>query len=114
MTGAATTNHLKLGESERPIDEAIEHDLFGQALEYTEQRPLPPTVFIIFGANGDLTKRKLIPALYNLASSRHLPEQFHIIGVDCVPMSTREFRDKIHQDLHELTARPIDLSLIHI
>ena len=111
MTGAATTNHLKLGESERPIDEAIEHDLFGQALEYTEQRPLPPTVFIIFGANGDLTKRKLIPALYNLASSHHLPEQFHIIGVDCVPMSTQEFRDKIHQDLHELTARPIDLKV---
>jgi len=53
-------------------------------------KKLPPTIFIIFGAIGDLTKRKLIPALYNLVSNQHLPEEFAVIGVDCVPMSTEE------------------------
>jgi len=69
---------------------------------------LPPTVFVIFGANGDLTKRKLIPALYNLASSQHLPDQFAVIGVDCIPMTTDEFRLKIQRDIQELSSRPID------
>jgi len=35
---------------------------------------------VIFGAGGDLTKRKLFPALYNLAQSKLLPQQFAIIG----------------------------------
>jgi len=52
----------------------------------------PPTLFVIFGAQGDLTKRKLIPALYNLAASHHLPEEFAILGVDGLAMNTEEFR----------------------
>ncbi len=55
----------------------------------------PPTLFVIFGAQGDLTKRKLIPALYNLAASRHLPQEFAILGVDGVDMSLEDFRTKI-------------------
>ncbi len=45
------------------------------------QQNLPPTIVAIFGASGDLTKRKLIPALYNLFLDRQLPEKFTIIGV---------------------------------
>src|SRR6185436_2689212 len=38
-------------------------------------------VLVIFGASGDLTHRKLLPAIYNLAESGHLPEQFAVLGV---------------------------------
>jgi glucose-6-phosphate 1-dehydrogenase len=67
----------------------------------------PPTLFVIFGAQGDLTKRKLIPAICNLAASHHLPQEFSILGVDGVLMNTDEFREKIRRDLHELPSRPI-------
>jgi glucose-6-phosphate 1-dehydrogenase len=44
--------------------------------------PMPaPTTVVIFGASGDLTQRKLIPALYTLFAEQHLPEQFAVIGV---------------------------------
>ena len=38
-------------------------------------------VMIIFGASGDLTKRKLIPALYNLYKDNRLPEGFAVLGI---------------------------------
>ncbi|MDH4361997.1 MAG: hypothetical protein OEW33_14840, partial [Nitrospirota bacterium] len=71
----------------------------------------PPTLFVVFGAQGDLTKRKLIPALYNLASSHHLPQEFVILGVDGIPMDTEEFRGKIRLDIQELSPRPIDSTI---
>jgi len=71
----------------------------------------PPTLFVIFGAQGDLTKRKLIPALYNLASSHHLPHEFAILGVDGIAMNTEDFRAKIRQDIQELSPRPIDATI---
>jgi glucose-6-phosphate 1-dehydrogenase len=44
--------------------------------------PMPaPTTVVIFGASGDLTQRKLIPALFTLFAEKHLPEQFAVIGV---------------------------------
>jgi glucose-6-phosphate 1-dehydrogenase len=45
------------------------------------QQQLPPAIVVIFGASGDLTKRKLIPALYNLFLDRQMPAQFSIIAV---------------------------------
>ena len=71
----------------------------------------PPTLFVIFGAQGDLTKRKLIPALYNLAASRHLPQEFAILGVDGVSMTTEDFRLKISRDIQELSTHPIDSTI---
>ncbi len=68
----------------------------------------PPTLFVIFGAQGDLTKRKLIPALYNLAASHHLPQEFAILGVDAISMDTEAFRDKIGLDIHDLSTRAIE------
>lgn len=41
-----------------------------------------PTVFVIFGAAGDLTKRKIVPSLFNLFKGQYLPEKFAVIGVD--------------------------------
>lgn len=54
-----------------------------------------PTVVVIFGAGGDLTWRKLIPALYHLQHDGWLVDQFSVIGVDRKPMSEDEFRQHL-------------------
>ncbi|MGE5271808.1 MAG: hypothetical protein ACM3JG_19280, partial [Thiohalocapsa sp.] len=52
----------------------------------------PPCAMVIFGASGDLTKRLLMPALYNLARARRLPDRFAVIGVDRSEWSEENFR----------------------
>ncbi|MEW5977266.1 MAG: glucose-6-phosphate dehydrogenase [Acidobacteriota bacterium] len=64
-------------------------------------RPADPCVMVILGAAGDLTKRKLIPALYNLAKERLLSPHFAIIGFARREMNHEQFRDKITADLRE-------------
>jgi glucose-6-phosphate 1-dehydrogenase len=51
-----------------------------------------PTVLAIFGATGDLSRRKLLPALYNLAHDGLLPERFGLVGISRSAMSDQEFR----------------------
>ena len=46
-----------------------------------ERLPVTPASLVIFGATGDLSRRKLLPALYNLAHDGVLPGHFHVIGV---------------------------------
>ena len=58
-------------------------------------RPVPPCLLVIFGASGDLTARKLAPALYNLAADGLLPAQFGVLGVARSPMSDDAFRDAL-------------------
>lgn len=53
---------------------------------------LPPTSLVIFGAGGDLTWRKLLPALYNLYLDGFLPEQFAIVGMDGKPAALDDWR----------------------
>ena len=57
-----------------------------------------PLTLVIFGASGDLAKRKLIPAIYNLYKSNYLPEQFVILGVSRSKMSDDEFRGRVFHD----------------
>ncbi|HTT78128.1 MAG TPA: glucose-6-phosphate dehydrogenase, partial [Stellaceae bacterium] len=52
----------------------------------------PPCAIVIFGASGDLTRRLLMPALYNLARARRLSEGFAVIGIDRTAWSEEEFR----------------------
>jgi glucose-6-phosphate 1-dehydrogenase len=54
-----------------------------------------PCVMVIFGASGDLTARKLIPALYNLALNRYLPTGFSVVGAANTPWSDEEFRNNM-------------------
>ncbi|HLJ85243.1 MAG TPA: glucose-6-phosphate dehydrogenase [Candidatus Angelobacter sp.] len=54
---------------------------------------------VIFGATGDLTARKLFPALYNLAKSNMLSEEFAIVGVGRNELSTEQFRQSMDQQL---------------
>lgn len=56
---------------------------------------------VIFGATGDLTKRKLFPALYNLAKDGHMPDNFAIVGVGRQEMLSDEFRDQMIVNLKE-------------
>ena len=54
--------------------------------------PAAPCTMVIFGASGDLTKRKLLPALYNLRKAGLLSDHFAVIGVARSPMTDDEFR----------------------
>ena len=56
-----------------------------------------PCVMVIFGASGDLTRRKLVPALYQLAVDDQLPECFRIVGF----ARSKKDRDTFRRELHE-------------
>jgi len=74
----------------------------------TDRTPAP-CVFVIFGASGDLTRRKLLPALYNLAVSRLLPPGMSIVGFALTDMSEDAFRKSMHDGVAEFSRRkPID------
>src|SRR5215467_4737878 len=73
------------------------------------ERRMPECTVVIFGANGDLTKRKLLPALYRLMYERRLSPGFAIVGVSRTPMSDDQFRDKMRESVREfLEDSPFD------
>ena len=75
--------------------------------------PAPePTALVIFGASGDLTRRKLLPALYRLAIGQRLPARFNVLGVARTSMSDDEFRQQFHDSLREFAgvATPDEVS----
>src|SRR5688572_2651448 len=59
------------------------------------QQRVPECAIVIFGANGDLTKRKLIPALYRLAYDRRLSAGFAVVGISRTGLSDEQFREKM-------------------
>src|SRR5262245_1349460 len=61
--------------------------------------PAPPCAMVIFGASGDLTKRKLIPALHNLRRNGLLSDDFVVVGVARQPLSDEDFRARVNEDL---------------
>ncbi len=74
-------------------------------------QPAGPCAMVIFGAAGDLTKRKLIPALYNLARSQLLPQEFAIVGVARAPMTTEDFRQRMGRDIREFATEQVEPGL---
>src|SRR5260370_40504789 len=73
------------------------------------ERRAPPCAIVIFGANGDLTKRKLMPALYRLAYERRIPAEFAVIGNSRTAMSDQQFRDRMREEVsHFLEDAQID------
>src|SRR5262249_10245393 len=70
-----------------------------------------PCVMVIYGASGDLTKRKLLPALANLAQEGLLSQQFAIIGFAFDQMNTETFRQKLSEGVKELSDAPLDEAL---
>src|ERR1039458_1256252 len=73
------------------------------------ERRVPECAMVIFGANGDLTKRKLLPALYRLAYERRLDAGFAVLGISRTPMSDDQFREKMCASVKEfLEDSPFD------
>ncbi len=84
------------GEEENPLTQGL------------ERLPVPPTALAIFGATGDLAKRKLLPALYNLAHEGGLPERFHLIGISRTEMDDDAFRAVAREAIEQHSRRPPD------
>src|SRR6187455_1974494 len=77
-----------------------------------EERVPEPAVMVIFGASGDLTHRKLLPALYSLTRDRLLPARFAIIGFARKPMDDQAFRAEMRKACDEFARRrPVDAAL---
>jgi glucose-6-phosphate 1-dehydrogenase len=66
---------------------------------------LDPTIVIIFGGAGDLTTRKLVPALYNLFLDHWLPQQFAFLAIDGKPLSEDDYRQQLHEGIDEYSRR---------
>jgi glucose-6-phosphate 1-dehydrogenase len=67
-----------------------------------------PMTLVIFGASGDLAKRKLIPALYHLCEAGCLPQRFAIVGTARTPMSDEAYREAMAAALAERLGQPVD------
>ena len=74
----------------------------------THERPGDPCTMVIFGASGDLTKRLLMPAIYNLACDSLLPHNFALVGMARPEMTDQSFRDQMSQDIRQFTTRDFD------
>ena len=64
--------------------------------------------FVIFGVTGDLTHRLVIPALYNLAATNLLPDNFCVVGVARSAMSNDDLRDSLMKGLRQFATRKVD------
>jgi glucose-6-phosphate 1-dehydrogenase len=86
--------------SENPLTEGL------------ERLPVHPTTLVIFGASGDLAKRKLLPAIYNLAHEGALPERFNLIGCARSEWSDDEFRDVAKEAIQKFSRRTPDPTVL--
>lgn len=73
------------------------------------KKNVDPCILVIFGATGDLTGRKLMPALYNLARDGQLPGHFACVGFARRPKTNEEFRQEMLEDVNQFSRnRPVD------
>ncbi len=76
-----------------------------------KEKKLSPTILFIFGGSGDLTNRKLIPALYNLFIDNYLPEKFVVIGVGRTSFaSDDEYRNKLLEGVEQFSRRKDEIA----
>src|SRR5436305_15171381 len=76
--------------------------------EGLERLPVHPTTLAIFGATGDLAKRKLLPAIYNLAHEGALPERFNLIGLSRGDIGDDGFREQARDSIKQFSRREPD------
>jgi glucose-6-phosphate 1-dehydrogenase len=69
---------------------------------------LPPTIFVLFGATGDLSRRMVLPAFYDLARRDLLPERWRLIGNGRGDVSHEDFAGRVHDALEEFGPHPHD------
>ncbi|HZN55785.1 MAG TPA: glucose-6-phosphate dehydrogenase [Candidatus Polarisedimenticolaceae bacterium] len=77
------------------------------------ERPGDPCTIVIFGATGDLTRRKLLPALYNLRRYGLLPKDFAIVGVGRKDMTREAFVAEMGADIREFATAEVDEAIWH-
>src|SRR5919108_2919723 len=88
----AVTEEQRTEQEENPLLEGLE-----------VRRAPDPCILVIFGASGDLTKRKLFPALYSLAFRRLLPENFAVVGVARTEENDEEFRERMKEAVQQFS-----------
>jgi glucose-6-phosphate 1-dehydrogenase len=69
------------------------------------RKKMEPTTFVLFGATGDLAKRKIYPALYNLFVDKKLPQSFSLIGLGRRELSDESFQANVEQSLRIFSRR---------
>ncbi|HEV2551314.1 MAG TPA: glucose-6-phosphate dehydrogenase [Stellaceae bacterium] len=67
--------------------------------------PAPPCAMVIFGAAGDLTKRLLVPALYDLVLAERLPPEFRLVGVATSPLTTADWKQSLTDMMHQFVGQ---------
>ncbi|HEX6388214.1 MAG TPA: glucose-6-phosphate dehydrogenase, partial [Solirubrobacteraceae bacterium] len=80
--------------------------------EGLERLPVHPTTLVIFGATGDLARRKLLPALYNLAHEGALPERFHLVGVSRSEKAHEDYAGEAREAIGEFSRREPDAAVL--
>ncbi|HEU4439012.1 MAG TPA: glucose-6-phosphate dehydrogenase [Methylomirabilota bacterium] len=65
----------------------------------------PPCAMVIFGAAGDLTRRLVVPALYNLVNAGRLPKEFRLVGVDLVAQTAEDWRTNLTETMKSFVGR---------
>ncbi len=89
---------------------AVDENVLREGLTLT--RTPDPNVIVIFGASGDLTARKLMPALYNLALNRYLPVGFSVVGAANTPWSNEDFRRSMRTAVEKFSrTQPMDAAV---
>src|ERR671937_2026029 len=81
-------------------------------IEGLERLPVPATTLTIFGATGDLCRRKLLPALYNLAHEGALPERFNLIGISRREQPDDDFREFARDAIERFSRRQPDATVL--
>jgi len=101
LAGSSISGNVNLMSREQPLQDPLRFN-----------RKTPPCAVVIFGANGDLTKRKLMPALYRLAWEGRLAPGFAVVGISRTPMTDEEFRDRMRDAVKKfLEDSPFDEDL---
>jgi glucose-6-phosphate 1-dehydrogenase len=72
-------------------------------IEGLERMPIHPTTLVIFGGTGDLAKRKLLPAIYNLAQEGALPERFNLIAIARTEQPHEDYRQMARESIEEFS-----------
>jgi glucose-6-phosphate 1-dehydrogenase len=80
--------------------------------EGLERLPVHPTTLAIFGATGDLVRRKLLPAVYNLAHEGALPERFHFVGLSRSEIDDGAFREMAAAAIRQFSRRAPDEAVL--
>jgi glucose-6-phosphate 1-dehydrogenase len=93
----------------RPTDQPIPENPLTAGLE---RMPVAPTTLVIFGATGDLARRKLLPAIYNLAHDGALPERFHLIGVSRKEKAHEDYRVECEEAIRRFSRRKPDPAVL--